>query len=178
MPLRPLDLLLTLELASDGDRDRTYAELAGSIGLSASEAHQAARRAVDAGLLRPGADRRSKPTANSRALLKFLEHGVRHAFFAVPGKVVRGMPTAHSAPPLNSLLQPDGELPFVWPDAEGTVRGQAIEPLYRTVPDVARRNPKLYELLALVDALRCGGARDRKLAMVELKNRIDDAGQK
>jgi hypothetical protein len=76
------------------------------------------------------------------------------------------------------LLQQDGELPLVWPDAEGTVRRQAIEPLYRTVPEVARRNPKLYELLALVDALRCGGARERKLAMTELQNRIEDAGQK
>ena|SRR5690349_11783178 len=173
MPLRALDLLITLELASKGAGNRTYAELARAIGLSASEAHQAARRAVDAGLLRSGPDRRDKPEANSRALLGFLEHGVRHAFFAVPGPVVRGMPTAHSAPPLNSLIQQAGELPLVWPDAEGTVRGQAVEPLYRTVPQVARRDPEFYELLALVDALRCGGARERELAIAELERRIE-----
>lgn len=103
---------------------------------------------------------------------------MRYAFFAVPGKVVRGMPTGYSAPPLDRLILGGGELPLVWPDPEGTERGQAIEPFYKTVPSVARRNPRLYELLALVDALRCGGARERKLAMAELERRIlDGAGR-
>jgi hypothetical protein len=45
------------------------------------------------------------------------------------------------------------------------------------VPATARKNPVLYELLALVDALRCGGARERKLAMAELTRRIRDAAR-
>lgn len=88
--------------------------------------------------------------------------------------MVRGVPTAHSAPPLDAHFRQGAELPLVWPDAEGTHRGQAVEPLYTTVPAVARCNPRLHELLALVDALRCGGARERELALQELERRILD----
>lgn len=175
MPLKPLDLIVCLELAAGDQPHGTYEALAEAVGLSASEANQAAQRGVQAGLLREGESRREKPRANPEALLEFLEHAVRRVFFVVPGNIVRGMPTAHSAPPLDRLLAQDGETGFVWPDPEGSSRGQSIEPLYSSVPATARRNPKLYELLALVDALRCGGARERKLAMNELTLRIRDA---
>ena len=39
-------------------------------------------------------------------------------------------------------------------------------PLYKNVPTAARRDPKLYELLALVDAIRDGRARDERLQSV------------
>jgi len=175
MPLKPLDLIVCLELAAGKEAHGTYEDLARAVGLSASEANQAVQRAVQAGLLRPSTNRREKPRANAEALLEFLEHGVRRAFFVVPGKIVRGMPTAQSAPPLDKLLGNDEESELVWPDPEGASRGQSIEPLYETVPATARKNPALYELLALVDALRCGGARERRLAMTELARRIRDA---
>lgn len=41
-------------------------------------------------------------------------------------------------------------------------------PLYRSVPDAARRDNVLYERLAMLDAIRDGGARQRKLAEQEL----------
>ena len=172
MQLKPLDLLVCLELASAEGSPRTYQEIGRAVGLSASETNQAAQRAVRAGLLLASGDQAEKPSPNAGALLEFLEHGVRYAFFAVPGKIVRGMPTAHSAPPLDKLIQADAELPLVWPDPEGSARGQSIEPLYKTVPSAARNNPRLYEMLALVDALRCGSARERTLAMRELEHRI------
>lgn len=175
MPLKPLDLLVCLELASSSAARRTYADLGAAVGLSASEANQAVLRASQAGLLLPP-DADEKPRPNAGALLEFLIHGVRHAFFVVPGRVTRGMPTAHSAPPLSARLAATGDLAFVWPDPEGDVRGQAIEPLYPSVPAAARRSPALYELLALVDALRCGDARARKMAIAELEPRILGVG--
>ena len=60
----------------------------------------------------------------------------------------------------------------MWPDAEGTVRGEGLRPLYRSVPGAARRDPGLYELLALVDAIRSGRARERKIAVAELEARL------
>ena len=39
-----------------------------------------------------------------------------------------------------------------------------FEPLYRKVPEAALRDSELYELLALVDAIRDGRARDRRIA--------------
>jgi hypothetical protein len=54
----------------------------------------------------------------------------------------------------------------------GANRRQALEPLYRTLPAAAPRDPILYELLALIDAMRHGRARERKLAEKELIIRL------
>lgn len=174
MPLKPQDLLVCLELAARGPGPWTYAELAEQLGLSASEANKAVERSLAAGLLSPPLDAGEKPVPIRAALLDFLAHGVRHAFFVEPGRMVHNIPTAHSAAPLRSRLKSGDEPPLVWPDARGETRGQAVEPLYATVPDAARRSARLYELLALTDALRCGRARDRKLAVEELRKRLAD----
>jgi hypothetical protein len=60
----------------------------------------------------------------------------------------------------------------VWPDSDGTRQGAAVEPLYRSVPIAAKNDPALYDLLALVDALRIGRARERKFAEQELERRL------
>ncbi|WP_228050130.1 hypothetical protein [Tychonema sp. LEGE 06208] len=54
----------------------------------------------------------------------------------------------------------------------GVVRGQAIAPLYRSVPQAAKNDPELYALLSLIDALRVGRVREQRLAEGELKNRL------
>ena len=46
----------------------------------------------------------------------------------------------------------------------GPARGPEIAPLCRHAPKAAERDPQLHQLLALVDALRTGRARERKLA--------------
>ncbi|MCC7172374.1 MAG: hypothetical protein IT459_18150 [Planctomycetes bacterium] len=83
------------------------------------------------------------------------------------------MLTAHAAAPLRDLIDAGTDPPPVWPDPEGTDRGEALEPLYRSVPAVARRDPKLYEILCLVDAIRAGRARERALAEKLLRERIE-----
>ena len=64
------------------------------------------------------------------------------------------------------------ELPPVWPYIKGNVQGLAFEPLYKYAPIAALRDPVLYEYLALVDALRDGRARERKLAEEIIVNRL------
>jgi hypothetical protein len=61
----------------------------------------------------------------------------------------------------------------VWPSIDGNTRGSAPKPLYETVPQAAADDPKLYELLALIDAVRIGRVRERSLAAKELKLRIE-----
>lgn len=87
-----------------------------------------------------------------------------------PGAVVRGVPTAHSAPPLSLSIQSTEH--YVWPSGKGTLRGQSIIPLYPSVVDAVQNDQKLYELLAMVDAIRVGRAREKELAIIELQNRI------
>ena len=61
----------------------------------------------------------------------------------------------------------------VWPDPEGTVRGIALTPLHPSVPKAVKGDRLLYELLALVDSLRTGGARERSIAQKELRARLE-----
>jgi hypothetical protein len=107
-------------------------------------------------------------------LQEYLLHGIRYAFPGKRGPVARGIPTAYAAPPLSARITLD-DLPPVWPDSDGTTKGYAVEPLYGSLPKVSKSNPKLYELLALVDTLRVGRARERKMAEEELKRRLEHA---
>ena len=172
MQLKPQDLLTCLKLAVVPSRTWTYPRIAGELHMSASEVNGAVRRALVAGLLVRGDSPDLKPEPMRSSLLEFLEHGVRYAFPVQIGGMTRGMPTAHSAPPLNRLLRGGEEPPLVWPDPRGEVRGQGLVPLYRTVPEAARDDAKLYELLALTDALREGRTRERKIAIQALADRL------
>ena len=160
MILRPQDVVVAVKLALSPPA--TYAVLAKALGLSLSEVHGAVARGAAAGLLGP--DRR----ANRSAVLEFLIHGVKYAFAPKRGQLTRGVPTAHGAPPLNELVASD-DVPPVWPDPEGTVRGESFEPLYRSVPKAARQDKQLYEALCLIDAIRGGRARERALAEKHLR---------
>ncbi|HEY2511914.1 MAG TPA: winged helix-turn-helix domain-containing protein [Polyangiaceae bacterium] len=166
MALKPQDVVVLLRLLSS-EGDRTYPRLALALGMSSSEVHASVRRAAKAGLVR--LDDREP---NRQALLEFLVHGVKYAFPAERGGITRGMRTAHAAAPLAKKFAAGNEPPPVWPDPEGDVRGEALEPLYRSVPGAARADAELYEWLALVDAIRVGRARERELATKELQRRL------
>ena len=127
---------------------------------------EAVGRCKFAGLLAPNGKAVMK-----MALMEFLQFGLRYVFPVKPGAVVRGVPTSHSAKPLSDEIQSTEA--YVWPYGKGTVRGHSILPLYPSVPEAALKDAKLYELLALVDALRVGRARERELAIKELKKRLE-----
>ncbi len=169
MNLKPQDILFLLKLVALGETHWTFSGIAADLGMSASEVHGAAKRAVAAQLARrEGAAIRP----DRRNLEEFLLHGVRYAFAPDLGGLTRGMPTANAAAPLVDHFPAGSEPPPVWPDPEGEMRGEAFSPLYRSVPVAAKRDPALYALLALVDAIRGGRARERALAMKELKQRL------
>jgi len=165
--LKPQDIVAILKVHSWQNSDWIYSTLAQSLGMSASEVHAALSRCEAAGLYN-GENRRIV----KQALLEFLVHGLRYVFYTQPGPLSRGMPTAHSAQPLKSKLVASPLEVYVWPDPEGMVRGQAIAPLYRCVPQAAKNDPELYALLSLIDALRVGRVREQRLAASELENRL------
>lgn len=170
MQLKPQDILVVLKLVALGPQSWTYAGLAGSLRMSPSQAYHAVQRAMFVQLAVTVGD---SIQVHARNLDEFLVHGVRYAFAPERGELTRGMPTAHAAPPLLRLVQADDEPPPVWPDAEGQVRGLGFSPLFRSVPAAARADAFLYELLALVDAIRGGRARERDLAVRELRDRLE-----
>ena len=170
--LRPQDLLvlLRLSLVRPADDTPSYAALAAELSLTASEVHGAVGRALAAQLALK--DERGRPRARLESLRLFVQHGARYSFPATRGPQTRGVPTGYAAPPLKELIRsPAGEPPPVWPDKDGSVRGETLYPLYPTAPQAAARNPPLYELLALFDAIRAGSARERALAVQLLDER-------
>lgn len=80
--------------------------------------------------------------------------------------------------PLSKTIVSEPYDQYVWPYADGNVRGQSVAPLYPSVPYAASRDPKLHEFLALIDALRVGRARERNLAVEEIKKRLHAAQEK
>jgi DNA-binding Lrp family transcriptional regulator len=161
--LKPVDLVVALRLAEAPEAK--YEELSGDLGISPSTAHASVRRLRAAGLLRP-----DSRTVNRLALSEFLAHGVRYAFPARLGPEMRGVPTAHAAPPLAEHIVAEDVL--VWPSASGSSRGRAISPLYPRATELPERCPSLYQSPALVDALRVGRARERRLALEAIRRKL------
>lgn len=108
---------------------------------------------------------------NKRNSEEFLIHAVPYVVPGRLGAATRGVPTAWGVEPLRRLMGPIDEVP-VWPDPEGERRGPALEPVAAAAPQVAEADPELGRWLALLDAIRIGRARERKLAAAELSDRI------
>ena len=167
MILKPQDIFIMLKLVAWNSSEWSYPALSHELSMSASEVHAGIKRAAAARLMDMD---RKMPVKSS--LLEFLIHGVKYAYPPDRGGIARGMLTGYAAQPLRDLIMQPDEPPPVWPDPEGQERGYEFSPLYSSVPAACRVDPKLYELLALVDAIRDGSARERKIAIKELQNRI------
>jgi hypothetical protein len=168
--LKSQDVLLALRLAVR-PAPATQAEIADAIGICPAN--------VNHGLVRLAASRlynvhdRRVVRAN---LLEFLVSGLKYVFPAQLGLFGEGMPTAHSANPLARLIRATGSddgavWPSIIPNAP-RARGHVVEPIHETAPQAAAKDPALHEMLALVDAVRVGRARERKLASDELEKRL------
>lgn len=145
--------------------------LASLTGVSKTEVSASLKRSVDCGLA--SYDRKShNPKANTKALLDFLIYGIKYVFPVKPAEIVRGIPTSFAAPVMRDVLASAGDIINVWPDPRGNEKGQAVKPLYKTVPKAIRYDPSLYELLALIDALRLGSPRESNLAKDLLGNKL------
>jgi DNA-binding Lrp family transcriptional regulator len=168
--LKPQDVVFLLKLVAKDHLPWTYNELAAELGMSQSEVHYAAKRSVDSRLAtKVGKEVR----VNAQNLQEFLSHGIQYCFYPERGSLSRGMPTAHSAAPLNSLFAVNEDPPPVWPDSSGEVRGESFAPLHKAVPIAVKKDSKLYEMLALVDAIRGGRSREKEAARKEIRKRLE-----
>jgi hypothetical protein len=163
--MKPQDVVILLKIIALDTDDWQQKPLSDDLKMSQSEVSQSVARSKFAGLL----DGSGKKVMRL-AFFDFLQFGLTYVFPQKPGPVVRGLPTAHSAAPLNSVIVSDES--YVWPWAKGKIRGHSIIPLYSSVPDAAATDVNLYEMLALTDALRIGRAREKDLALIELHKRI------
>jgi hypothetical protein len=167
--LKGEDIVVLLKLTADSPA-WTVRALEAEIGIPRSVIQRSLVRLEQAGLLE---DRRRR--VNVGRAEELLVHGVKYMFPPKRGGETRGIPTAWAAPPLQEKFADSGELPPVWPDPMGRVRGVALEPLHDSAPEISRRDPALTELLTLTDGLRLGDARVRGLAEELLRARLGSA---
>jgi len=162
--MRPQDVVILLKKVTDKGRQLLNGQIAKELGISASEVSEALERCRMARLVD-----NTKQRVNILALGEFLIHGIKYVFPVQPQSIVRGIATAISASPMKEKIV-SGTEQYVWPDANGNMRGEGITPLYKTVPAAVAIDEMLYRLLALVDTLRIGRAREVEIAKVELTN--------
>ena len=167
--MKPQDLVVLFKIISLGEKPWNQLTIADELFMSKSEISQSIARSKYAGLLHI-----TGKSVYRLSLMEFLQFGVCFVFPQKPGPIVRGVPTAHSASPLNARIRSEED--FVWPSAKGRSRGQSIMPLFSSVVDAVKLDKDLYEMLSLVDALRVGKAREKNIAIEELKKRILDEG--
>ncbi|MEP7363326.1 MAG: hypothetical protein ABI972_08735 [Acidobacteriota bacterium] len=169
MQLRPQDIVVALKLCANPARKIALVPMSVDLGISLSNTHAAMKRIAKSGLLliKDGYE-----VLGQRNLLEFIVHGLPYVWPGEIGPITRGLPTAHGAPPLREIIVHGENDILVWPDAEGKARGQSLKPLIPSAAAAARRDPKLYEFLALTDAIRIGRARERKLAAEMLEDRL------
>ena len=163
--MRPHDIAVLLKIASKKDKPWMMKDLSNELGISASEISESLNRSAIAGLIS-----KDKKRLMHLAILDFLEHGLRYVYPQYPGPRLRGVPTAHAAAPLNKDIV--SSEPYVWPYGEGTIRGESIEPLHPKIPEACLKDAVFYEYMALCDALRVGRAREKNMAMEELRKRL------
>jgi len=167
--LKPQDLVIALKLSANRESAFTFNQLARELKMSDSEIHAGILRAEKSRLV---TRRNGKMESIGPALNEFIAHGVKYAFPSVIGAMQRGVPTGVSAQPLNQFFINSNEAPLVWPTPDGNTRGQSLMPLHHSVINSIQTDSKLYELLTLVDAIRCGAAREREIAMTEIGKRL------
>jgi hypothetical protein len=161
--IRPADILVLLKLAVK--RAASLRSLESELGLSKSSIATSIARLRQAKLVK---DEEGGIGINRLLARDFLEHGARWIAPATIGDFELGLPTAHSFESLAKKLSGDLD-PVVLPLPHGPARGRAVSPLHPRAPAAAQKDPELLHLLAIVDALRIGRARDREVAAAELK---------
>lgn len=166
--LKPKDLVTLLRIHTWRKESWTFEQLGDSLQMSSSQVYYSLDRAEYARLY-DGSSRRVR----GRQLVEFVSHGVRYAFAAHPGAVTRGVPTASTARVMAELVvSTEREVGFVWPHPAGRQRGQTVAPLIDAAPTLALEDEQLYDLLALVDAIRIGSARERQVAAEAFSQRL------
>lgn len=148
------------------DNKYSLLSLEASTGISKSQISLSIRRCTDLRLL---LIRNKVPYVNTQELFNTVIPALRFFFPIRKLGIVRGIPISYSSPFLYEEVLSGKTHPMVWADSNGSISGEAIEPLYKTAPYAAKQDPLLYELLVLIDSIRLNTPREKQIASERLK---------
>lgn len=177
--LKSQDIMILLKMVSSPDF--TQSMLAMTLYISQSEVSAARKRLKQAGLIEEslfGSDSSIASKVQLKPIIstciECLVHGVKYFFPVELGTESPGIVTSYAAPVLSKKLVLGNSSRPVWPHIEGKEYGLALKPLYPSVPKSVIEYPDIlfYDLLTIVDALRSGRARERKIAAELLAEKL------
>lgn len=169
--LKPIDLLVGLKILTS-KQNWTQMGIAAELCLSSSQVNSAIKHLIEGHLFTV---RRSRPYPVYSAIKEFILYGVPYCFPVKVAELTVGVPTAYAAEPLSQEISLGNDPIPIWPYAHGKSRGVALEPLHKNVPKALSQfpDPDLREILILIDALRIGRAREKKIAQKLLIMKLD-----
>lgn len=178
--MKSQDIVVLAKLISYSKKnlDWTQASLAKELCLSPSQVNYGLKRLLASKLIVPvlrDDNSELKLVPVIQYCEEFLIHGFKFVFPPEFRSMTGGIPTAYAAPPLNKIIVSGNDPIPVWPSANGTHRGVALMPLYHCVPEsiIKYPDPFFYELLALLDALRSGRARERNIGAEKISQMLN-----
>lgn len=166
--MRPQDIAVLLQIVALGKTEWRNIDLSKYLILSPSEISLSLERSKNARLID-----QNKKVVNTISLFEFLKYGIKYVFPANLGEIKRGISTAYTSPFFSNEISSTGNK-IVWPYKLGNEKGESLEPLYHTLPQACENNPRLYELLTIVDTFRIGRARDVMISESKIKKIFQD----
>lgn len=173
--LKSQDCVLLIKLLANGHyAELSQRELSALLCISLSEINASIKRLFQSGLIRHDIESKGIYPILSAAE-EFVIVGIKYSFPAKLGEYSRGIPTGIAAPVFQGKIVMGDEPIPIWPFAHGDKKGLSVEPLYSSVPQSISEYPdqNFYDLLALVDVIRIGRARERSMAINLLKEKIN-----
>lgn len=164
--MRPQDIPILLKIISIAEQPWHNKDLAAELFISPSEISESLYRSSVSGLIDTG----NKKKVFRQSLMEFLQHGFHYVFPVELGSLTKGLYTGHSHPFMKAQFP--GEENYVWPDPRGEGLGIRIAPLYKNQLKAAQLDPTLYLMLALIDVIRTGKVREKKVAIAKLREMI------
>ena len=169
--LKSQDAVVLVKLAAHLDEPSwSQRQLAQQLCISVSEINASLKRLSKATLIQKDIDGQGLRPVTSAAL-EYILHGIKYQYPVILGEYTRGIATSFAAPVFKDKVVIGNEPIPVWPSATGDARGFALEPLYKSVPKAIQEHPdkQFYDLLSLIDVMRQGRARERKIATEMIK---------
>ena len=164
--MRPHDILIICKIIVNDRPDWKQTQLADDLFMSQSEISASLRRSDQARLLN-----KAEKVLYPQNIQDFLFYGFPYVFPAKLGPVQKGIKTSQSHPFFSAEFSPM-LIPFVWPYLGEKDLGQTITPLHPRQAEAALKDKKLYQLLACLDVIRVGAAREKKMARENIASSI------
>ena len=163
--IKPQDILILLKLVTTPKASQKV--LSESLQISQAEVSHALQRLKISNLMT--LDSR----VNRAACAEFLIHGLKYVFPAELGPHAVGIATSYAKPGFSFVRYSPNDI-YVWPYGKGKIKGASIMPFYPSLPEACLGDEKLYILASLIEMIRAGRARERKIASDEIEKIMKD----